>query len=377
VVSVSLVWERKRKSRKKRENVLFCVSKTDRMGMGRRRRTRWRRTRRLRFPPNVWRKIAIWKSNVLWITSTLKAVRTSDQKRISSDRSPLGPSLSPPSLSFFSSLFSFFLLLFSSHFFFRKLILIHTSEEEVRQFTVSPITPHFSFSISFHFLLSSLLSLPSFFLSLLSHLPKAFANTELRCSGIYSPRVNETIILEADTQIHQIQIRNDLWDSLRFIHTSPYDIAYFRGVVTRKRKSDTLSDHKMMIDSGGKEAGKDMAVPVLTPLSSSKQEDDGEESDTSEWEPDPVTLHLLKRRKTHHTPLYIGDVGLKDLRKAAEEEEVSATLQSGVLTCGAIRVRKHADKTEERSQERWTVEGPLSDQYYTVRDLLLRRYQAV
>jgi hypothetical protein len=228
-----------------------------------------------------------------------------------------------------------------------------------------------------HSLLFSLRLIPIFF--------QAFANAELKCSGIYSPRVNESIVLEADTQIHQIQIRNDLWDSLRFIHTSPYDIAYIRGVVTaRKRKAESHSDQRMAIDSDKGEKEEEGVgqgegeVPVLMPIKTSRHNGEEEEEDSSQWEPDPVTLHHLKRRKTHHAPLYIGDVGLKDLRKAAEDEGVSATLQSGVLTCGAdVRIRKLADNTEERSRQRWEVDGHVSDLYYKLRQLLLQRYQAV
>ena len=194
--------------------------------------------------------------------------------------------------------------------------------------------------------------------------------------------MNEAIALDADTQIQKIQIRNDLWDSLRFIHTSPYDIAYVRGLVAahdkRKRNAESDSNEKMKDEEMEEEEGESVCAHVLTPYDSSKSGDlEDDDADSSEWEPDPVTLHQLKRRKTHHTPIYIGDVGLKDLRKAAEEGGVSASLQSGVLTCGPIRVRKQTERMEERGQERWVVEGPLCEQYFAVRDLLLKRYQAV
>ena len=81
--------------------------------------------------------------------------------------------------------------------------------------------------------------------------------------------------------------------------------------------------------------------------------------------------------------IFVGDVKLSDLRKVAEEESLEASLHSGVLTCAGIRLHKPIDRVDDvnvvgaGNSKRWVIEGPVSDQYYHARELLMRKYHAV
>ena len=65
-----------------------------------------------------------------------------------------------------------------------------------------------------------------------------------------------------------------------------------------------------------------------------------------------------------------GDVRLSDLRLALGQAGISAEFASGRLVCAAGRVTvRRADADGEL-----LLEGPLSEDYYRVRDVVYRQY---
>lgn len=65
-----------------------------------------------------------------------------------------------------------------------------------------------------------------------------------------------------------------------------------------------------------------------------------------------------------------GDVRLSDLRLALGQAGIAAEFAAGRLVCGAGRVTvRRADADGEL-----VLEGPLSEDYYRVRDVVYRQY---
>ena len=262
----------------------------------------------------------------------------------------------------------------------RKLILVHASPVDMNHMTVLN-----SLSFSFvHFFFWFLLISPTYPPS------QDFASEQLKCQGIFCPQPGETINLKAETAIHRLLIQDNLWSRLKFIRVPPYEVAFLHAAVKppeqKRRKSE-----KNKGEAGGilrRKEGDGLPSLVVLDDGAESKEEKGEE-----WEPDPVTIHNARKRKSHHNPILIGDVRLPELRKAVAESGMDPHLASGMLTCSGIRVHKPIEEIPPPSssslppgtpaggasggQKRWVVEGYVCDQYYVVRDLLLRRYQAV
>ena len=67
---------------------------------------------------------------------------------------------------------------------------------------------------------------------------------------------------------------------------------------------------------------------------------------------------------------YAGDVKLSELKAALSKKSISAEFSAGSLICaGSILVRRTDDETG------LVLEGPLSDDFYTVRSILYGLYK--
>ena len=244
------------------------------------------------------------------------------------------------------------------------------------------------------------------FSSLTRSLQQDVAST-LRLQAIYTPETNTTINLEADTAIHRLLVQESLWKSLKFIRVDSYELAYVRGMVKGPKRRRIEKGEDVVMEDGEKEEGEEEEegeegeddeegekrkkfpkmedlLPSLAKSEEAEGTRDGESEwgATEEWEPDPIALNNLRKRKSQHNPILIGEVKLPDLRKAADERGLRPKLARGVLRCKGIKLYKPSEGGGGGGgggggQKRWEVEGPVCDEFYAVRELLLKKYQMV
>ena len=68
--------------------------------------------------------------------------------------------------------------------------------------------------------------------------------------------------------------------------------------------------------------------------------------------------------------IFIGDVKLSEIRAALQRAQIASEFSGGALYCeGPLVIRRSADE-----QTGLTLEGPLSDQFYRVQDIIYSQY---
>ena len=194
---------------------------------------------------------------------------------------------------------------------------------------------------------------------------------------------------------------------MKFIRVDAYELAYVRGMVKAPKRRRLENGGDVVMEDGEKEEGEEEEereegedddeggkkkrfpkMEDLLPSLATAEEPEGtkeggrggEWGDPEEWEPDPIALNNLRKRKSHHNPILIGEVKLPALRKAADESGLRPKLARGVLSCSGIKLYKPSEGGGGGGgggQKRWEVEGPVCDEFYAVRDLLLKKYQVV
>lgn len=136
------------------------------------------------------------------------------------------------------------------------------------------------------------------------------------------PRLREAVDVSSARHILQSTMTDALVSTLHVVHKDDYELAFVSARITRSTESDTY-----LLD-----------VPV---------------------------------QAAQHTPIFIGEVMLANVRDLLREEGMQADLDKGVLVCNSqVAVRK-------AGTGKLTVEGPAGPVYYRVRKLLYQQYAIV
>ncbi|CAM6100385.1 unnamed protein product [Calypogeia fissa] len=139
------------------------------------------------------------------------------------------------------------------------------------------------------------------------------------CQFVYAPRLSETVDITSDLSAFKVRLTEGLMRSVLFRKLGDYELAWVDGEI------------------GAEE--EDM-LPLL-PLSNT---------------PPP------------HKAVYVGDLRLPDLKQLLATKGVQAEFAGGVLRCGDnISVRRSGG-------QQLVIEGPLSEDYYRIRELLYSQF---
>ncbi|XP_078435387.1 cleavage and polyadenylation specificity factor 100 [Wolffia australiana] len=144
------------------------------------------------------------------------------------------------------------------------------------------------------------------------------------CQHVYAPKVEETIDVTSDLSAYKVQLSERLMSDVLFKKLGDYEIAWVDGEV--EKADDTLS---------------------LLPLSSP---------------PSP------------HKSVLVGDLKLADLKQLLSSKGIQVEFSGGALRCGEhVTVRKVGDSAQKggaTGTQQVVVEGPLSEEFYKIREHL-------
>ncbi|KAL3683878.1 hypothetical protein R1sor_001900 [Riccia sorocarpa] len=138
------------------------------------------------------------------------------------------------------------------------------------------------------------------------------------CQFVYAPRLSETVDITSDLSAYKVRLTEGLMSNVLFRKLGEYELAWIDGEV------------------GAEE--EDM-LPLLP-------------ADT----PPP------------HKAVYVGDLWLADFKQLLATKGIQAEFAGGLLRCGEnIAVRKSGG-------QQLVIEGPLSEDYYKIRELLYSQF---
>ncbi|KAK8946198.1 Cleavage and polyadenylation specificity factor subunit 2 [Platanthera guangdongensis] len=144
------------------------------------------------------------------------------------------------------------------------------------------------------------------------------------CPHVYAPQIEETIDVTSDLCAYKVQLSEKLMSSVLFKKLGDYEISW--------------------IDA---EIGKTNDMLTLLPLSST-----------------PPT----------HKCVLVGDLKLADFKQFLASKGIQVEFTGGALRCGEyVTVRKVTDSSQKGAQH-VLIEGPLTEEYYQIRELLYSQF---
>lgn len=140
------------------------------------------------------------------------------------------------------------------------------------------------------------------------------------CRDVYAPRIGETQDVTSDLCAYKVRLTERLMSSVLFRKLGDYEVAWVDGEIGSQESEGML--------------------PLLP-------------SET----PPP------------HKSVFVGDLRLADFKQLLATKGIQAEFAGGVLRCGdAFAVRKSG------GSQQLVIEGPLSEEYYKLRDLLYSQF---
>ncbi|KAL7147461.1 hypothetical protein ABFS83_06G108900 [Erythranthe nasuta] len=149
------------------------------------------------------------------------------------------------------------------------------------------------------------------------------------CPDVYAPQIEESIDVTSDLCAYKVQLSEKLMSNILFKKIGDYEIAWVDAVVG-KTESDTLS---------------------LLPLSTT---------------PPPP-----------HKTVLVGDIKMADFKQFLASKGIQVEFAGGALRCGEyVTLRKVGDSSHKGGGniQHIILEGPLSEEYYNIRDHLYSQF---
>lgn len=149
------------------------------------------------------------------------------------------------------------------------------------------------------------------------------------CPHVYAPQIEETIDVTSDLCAYKVQLSEGLMSNVRFKKLGEYEIAWVDAEVG-KTENGTLS----------------LLPPSSPPLP--------------------------------HKSVLVGDIKMADFKQFLASKGVQAEFSAGALRCGEfITLRKVGDPSQKgggTGSQQIVIEGPLSEEYYKIRDYLYSQF---
>lgn len=149
------------------------------------------------------------------------------------------------------------------------------------------------------------------------------------CPHVYAPQIGETIDVTSDLCAYKVQLSEKLMSNVLFKKLGDYEIAWVDAEVG-KTETEMLS-----------------LLPLSTPA-------------------------------PPHKSVLVGDIKMADFKQFLASKGISAEFSGGALRCGEfVTLRKVGDPSQKgggSGSQQIVIEGPLSEEYYKIRDYLYSQF---
>ncbi|KAK9665499.1 hypothetical protein RND81_14G115600 [Saponaria officinalis] len=149
------------------------------------------------------------------------------------------------------------------------------------------------------------------------------------CPHVYAPQIGETIDVTSDLCAYKVQLSEKLMSNVLFKKLGDYEVAWVDAEV------------------GNAEGGTLSLLPIST-------------------------------QAPPHKSVLVGDIKMADFKQFLASKGIQAEFSAGALRCGEfITLRKVGDPTQKGGvggSQQIVIEGPLSEEYYKIRDYLYSQF---
>ncbi|GLJ14052.1 hypothetical protein SUGI_0224770 [Cryptomeria japonica] len=145
-------------------------------------------------------------------------------------------------------------------------------------------------------------------------------------SHVYAPQIEERVDVTSDLSAYKVRLSERLMSNVLFKKLGDYELAWIDGEVGNK---------------------EDEMLPLI-PLST---------------DPPP------------HKAVLVGDLRLADFKQLLASKGLQAEFMGGQLRCGDnVTVRKVGDSTQKTGIQQVVIDGPLSEEYFKIREYLYSEF---
>jgi len=169
-------------------------------------------------------------------------------------------------------------------------------------------------------------------------------------NNIFVPKNGEVVDATTERYIYQVRLRDSLFSTLNFNKAKDGHLAWVDGVIkmTDDERVDIVSTENT--ENGDNEETPKPTQPVI-----------------------PVLVPLPENQIVGHNTNFVNELKLSDFKLVLTKNGIPSEFQHGNLMCGHnsnVQLKRH-------DSGRVMIEGCLSNEYYTIRDLLYQQYAIV
>ncbi|XP_076039081.1 cleavage and polyadenylation specificity factor subunit 2 [Oratosquilla oratoria] len=162
---------------------------------------------------------------------------------------------------------------------------------------------------------------------------------------VFTPKLGEVINASSETHIYQIKLKESLVSTLMFQDAGKeMEVAWIDGTVKYAVEENPDSEEGQQIISSETQRNDD--IPLLDVI-------------------EDVEMLL-------HNPVFINDVRLSDFKQVLSRAGIMSEFNAGILWCasGTVALRR-------QEAGHIAIEGPISEDYYKIRELLYAQYAII
>ncbi|XP_059667087.1 cleavage and polyadenylation specificity factor subunit 2 [Cornus florida] len=152
------------------------------------------------------------------------------------------------------------------------------------------------------------------------------------CPHVYAPQIEETIDVTSDMCAYKVQLSEKLMSNVLFKKLGDYELAWVDAEV------------------GKTESGMLSLLPLTTPA-------------------------------PHHKSVLVGDIKMADFKQFLASKGIQVEFAGGALRCGEfVTLRKVGDASQKgggSGVQQIVIEGPLSEEYYKIREYLYSQFYSL
>eukprot|EP01132_Coremiostelium_polycephalum_P009164 gene9164-11231_t len=159
---------------------------------------------------------------------------------------------------------------------------------------------------------------------------ETYIKANLRCKGVYTPSILESIDLTSDTNVYKVILKDSLVGTLTTSKLGDYEISYIQA--------------KIQIN----------------------------QDETSTSSKTPVLDVLAANETKGHNAVFVGDMKLSDFKQILIKNGFQVQFDQGILNCNGL---VYLWREEIDGNSFVNMDGIISDEYYLVKELLYQQYQ--
>ncbi|XP_014768570.1 cleavage and polyadenylation specificity factor subunit 2 [Octopus bimaculoides] len=186
---------------------------------------------------------------------------------------------------------------------------------------------------------------------------------------IFAPHVGDIVDATRESHIYQVKLKDYVVSALTFSRARDAELAWIEGQLDLKEaKTDTSARYE---PEETEPAAEELEKKKLMDLFKREDNVDAEKEEEEAHIHVPTLEALPSNKQPGHTPVFINEPKLSDLKMFFLQAGIQAEFTAGVLICNnKVAIRKNeAGKLQ--------LEGALCPDYFVIRDLVYQQYAIV